>query len=181
MDTRLPAAGDKPEDVAGVGKAAGRAGGPEQKTGDLGHSDDSERRPDPGFRFLYLLVGVPAILVAGLLVVLLVAYSSFVTSGRAVELTLILGVLFVVFNLPIAQLTPVWVIVVYAVAASTAVNLPLFSLLVRHGGAGTVVWSWALGIVGLAGTALGMRSFHAPGAKSRKGQPDPLPPTSTDE
>ncbi|MDR1188444.1 MAG: hypothetical protein LBK95_13495 [Bifidobacteriaceae bacterium] len=126
-----------------------------------------------------LVVGVPAILVAGFLVALLATYSSLATSGRAAELALVLGVLFVIINVVIAQLAPVWVIVVYAIIASTAVNLPFHSLTIRDGSAGFLAWSWALGIVGLLGTAFGMRSFHAPGSRQRKDRPEPLPPTPT--
>jgi hypothetical protein len=127
-------------------------------------------------RIASLVVGVPATLTAGFLIVLLVASASFETSGSALELTPVVGALLVVLNVVIARVAPVWGIVVYAIAAATAVTLPHLSP-----GRDIVYWAWALGVVGLLGTALGVRPLRAPEPKGREGGSEWLPSTNPDE
>ncbi|MDR1294192.1 MAG: hypothetical protein LBK59_04445 [Bifidobacteriaceae bacterium] len=124
-----------------------------------------------------------ATLGAGFLVFSLWVVSSLGPSangdfGGLIELIPVLGFLFVVFNLAIARLAPAWVIVVYAVVATAVVNLPFLYSMGRHGLPGALVWSWVLGIVGLLGTAFGMRSVRPPVTEQRKGRPGPPPPAN---
>ncbi|MDR1294193.1 MAG: hypothetical protein LBK59_04450 [Bifidobacteriaceae bacterium] len=127
-----------------------------------------------------MIVGVLATVVAGFLVFVLWAASDLLGFGSGVygwskEIAPPVGVLLVMVNLTIGRVAPVWVTVAYAVAATTAVTLPFFSP------AGDVVyWAWALGVVGLLGTALGVRPLRAPEPKRREGCPEP-PPTNGDE
>jgi hypothetical protein len=148
--------------------------------------DGSGRRPGTGLRLVSLIVGVPATLAAAFLVFSLWVLSSLPpsasdASSALIELIPAAGVLFVAFNLAIAQVAPAWVIVVYAFAAATAVNLPFLSPMVHHGGEGFLVWSWVSGIVGLLGTAFGVRPLRRPEPKQDEGCPGPAPPMNTGE
>ncbi|MDR1188445.1 MAG: hypothetical protein LBK95_13500 [Bifidobacteriaceae bacterium] len=206
MGTGSRSAGDEPDEVADSDQIAGTAGefggldlsAPSQaETSDVGEAGGAGLSGEAGgpdqwlgawgaFRVASFGFGSLAIIASGVLIGGLQFYSSGSSSGGdflsgAEEVMPALGVFLVVINVIIARVVPVWVIVVYAVAATTVVNLLSVSPKGVGGLVELLVWSWVLGLVGMLGTAFGARPLRRPEAERRGGRPDPLPPTSADE
>ncbi|MDR1186726.1 MAG: hypothetical protein LBK95_04630 [Bifidobacteriaceae bacterium] len=119
-----------------------------------------------------------ATLVAGWFVFLLWALSGWLgfeggVSGWLQQAAPPVGILLALLNLAIARVAPAWLVVVYAVATATAVTLPYLSP-----GGDIVYRAWALGLIGMLGTAFGLRPLQSPGAKQDEDYPEPLPPAS---
>ncbi|MDR1186725.1 MAG: hypothetical protein LBK95_04625 [Bifidobacteriaceae bacterium] len=154
------------------------------RDGANGNPDGRERQRAVILRIVSLAVGVPATIVAGFFVLVFWVYSDLLGSGGGVsgwlqEAAVPVGWLLVALNLVVGRVARTRVIVVYAVAVVSAVFLPYLSSSAVD--VLDVFWPWALGVVGLIGTAFGVRPLRPPGAEQGAGRLGSEPPPSADE